>query len=199
MFAAPLFLSTTAKATDEPAITIQIDINATLSLIFIKSCPFCRRICRPIPNLDEQELKIEYLWMSLAQRRRRVSLRPNLLLFELSCYFSTQRSNLGSIKGGRQSIHVRTLARRDTFAFTFNRALSKVNGFPACATGVSPTKFIRKYLFFFPALGTFAGDYLEIFKICIPGAMLGSRNIISHNILLTFKYLKLQLELMVTL
>jgi len=35
-------------------------------------------------------------------------------------------------------------------------------------------KFIRKYFFFFTALGTFAGDYLEIFKICIAGAMLRS-------------------------
>jgi hypothetical protein len=74
---------------------------------------------------------------------------------------------------GRQSIYVRTLARRDTFAFTFNRALCKVNGFAALTAGVRPIKFIRKYLFFFTAFGTFAGDYLEIFKICIPGTMLG--------------------------
>ena len=103
-----------------------------------------------------------------------MSLRSVHICFYLSCYFSTQRSNLGSFKGGRQSMYVRTLARCDTFAFTLNGALGKVNGFPASAAGVSPLKFIRKYLFFFPALGTFAGDYLEIFKICIPGAMLGS-------------------------
>ena len=68
--------------------------------------------------------------------------------------------------------YVGTLAGRDTFAFTFNRAIGKVNGFTAPAAGMSPIKFIRKYLFFFTALGTFAGDYLEIFKICIPGTML---------------------------
>jgi len=68
---------------------------------------------------------------------------------------------------------VSALARRDAFAFTFNRALRKVNGFAACAAGVRPLKFIRKYLFFLAAFGTFAGDDLEIFKIRIPGAMLG--------------------------
>jgi len=68
---------------------------------------------------------------------------------------------------------VRALARRDAFAFAFNRALRKVNGFAACAAGVRPLKFIRKYLFFLAAFGTFAGDDLEIFKIRIPGAMLG--------------------------
>jgi hypothetical protein len=58
-------------------------------------------------------------------------------------------------------------------------------------------KFIRKNLFFFTALGTFAGDYLEIFKICIAGTMLRSCNIISHNILLIVNYVKLQLDLRV--
>jgi hypothetical protein len=124
------------------------------------------------------------------------SLVPYLILFELLFLHPEKQSQLHL---GRQSISVRALARRDTFTFTFNRTFSKVNGFPACAAGVSPIKFIRKYLFFFPTLGTFTGDYLESFKICIPGTMLGSCNIISHNILLTFKYIKLQLELMVTL
>ena len=87
--------------------------------------------------------------MSLAQRRRRVSLRPYL--------------------NGKNS-----LTGRDTFAFTLNRALGKINGFTTSAAGVSPIKFIRKNLFFFTALGTFAGDYFEIFKICIAGTMLGS-------------------------
>jgi hypothetical protein len=68
---------------------------------------------------------------------------------------------------------VSALARRDAFAFAFNRALRKVYRFAACAAGVRPIKFIRKYLFFLAALGTFAGDDPEIFKICIPGAMLG--------------------------
>ena len=116
-----------------------IDINTTPSLIFIKSCSFDIPIYRSIPNPNESELRIEYLWMSL-----------------------------------RSIFYARTLAGRDTFAFTFNRALGKVNGFAASAAGVSPMKFIRKYFFFFTALGTFAGDYLEIFKICIAGTMLRS-------------------------
>jgi hypothetical protein len=66
------------------------------------------------------------------------------------------------------------LARRYAFAFTLNRALGKVNGLPASATGVSTIKFIRKYLFFYSAFGAFTGDDLEIFKISVPGAMLGS-------------------------
>ena len=72
----------------------------------------------------------------------------------------------------RAVFYAAILARRDTFAFTLNRALGKVNGFAASAAGVSPIKFIRKYLFFLSAIGTFAGDYLEIFKICIAGTML---------------------------
>jgi hypothetical protein len=78
------------------------------------------------------------------------------------------------IKSRPFDIYVGTLAGRDTFTFTLNRALGKVNGFPTSAAGVSPIKFIRKYLFFFTALGTFAGDYLEIFKICVAGTMLRS-------------------------
>jgi hypothetical protein len=82
--------------------------------------------------------------------------------------------SLTFIKSCPFDIYVRTLAGRDTFAFTLNGALGKVNGFPTSAAGVSPMKFIRKYLFFLTALGTFAGDYLEIFKICIAGTMLRS-------------------------
>jgi hypothetical protein len=82
-----------------------------------------------------------------------------------------------------------SLAGRDTFTFALDRALGKINGFTTSTTGVSPIKFIRKYFFFLTALGTFAGDYLEILKICISGTMLGSCNIISHKFLLTFKYL----------
>jgi hypothetical protein len=114
-----------------------IDISTTPSLTFIKPCPFDIRIYRSIPNPDESELKIEYLWMSL-----------------------------------RSIFCAGTLTGCDTFAFTLDRALAKVNGFAASVAGVSPIKFIRKYLFFFAALGTFARDYLEIFKICIPGTML---------------------------
>jgi hypothetical protein len=65
------------------------------------------------------------------------------------------------------------LAGRNTLTFTVNCALGKVNGFPATAAGVRPIKLIRKYLFFFATLGAFASDHLEIFKICIPGTMLG--------------------------
>ena len=137
MLSAPLFWPLSEKATDETITIAAIDINTTLDLIFIKSCPF--------------------------------------------------------------DIYVRTLAGRDTFAFTLNRAFGKVNGFAASAAGVSPMKFIRKYLFFLTALGTFAGDYLEIFKICIAGAMLRRGIIISHNILLIANYVKLQLDLRVTL
>jgi hypothetical protein len=66
------------------------------------------------------------------------------------------------------------LARRNTFTFTFNRTSSKINGFTASAASVRPIKLIRKYLFFFTALGTFADNYLEVLKICIPGTMLWS-------------------------
>jgi hypothetical protein len=66
------------------------------------------------------------------------------------------------------------LAGRYTFAFTLYCALGKVNGLAASATGVGTIKFIRKYLFFYSAFGAFADDDFEIFKISIPGAMLGS-------------------------
>jgi hypothetical protein len=103
------------------------------------------------------------------------------------------------IKSSPFDIYVRTLARRDTFAFTLNRALGKINGFTASAAGVGPIKFIRKYFFFLAAFGTFAGDYLEIFKICIAGTMLRRGNIIRHDILLIVNSLRLQLDLRVTL
>jgi hypothetical protein len=51
--------------------------------------------------------------------------------------------------------------------------LGKVDGFAASAAGVRPIKLIGKYFFFLAALGAFAGDHLEIFKICISGTMLG--------------------------
>jgi hypothetical protein len=123
----------------------------------------------------------------MVKTSRNKALTPSLV-FHLSRYFKCTKRPAW-VHPGQQRLYARALPGRNAFTFTFNRALGKVNGLTAPTAGVGSIKFIREYLFFFSALATFADDYFEILEIRIPGTMLGSCNVISHNFLLIVSYL----------
>jgi len=65
------------------------------------------------------------------------------------------------------------LTRRDAFALALDGAAAEIDGLIATAARMGFIKFIRKNFFLLAAVGAFADNHFQVFKIIITRTMLG--------------------------